>query len=485
MWKVIIVEDEVFVRESIREIIRWEDLGFEVVGEAGNGQDALALIEQLIPDLVLTDIDMPILDGIELLKQARDKGYECRFIMLTCMDEFDYVRQAMEYGASNYILKLSMSVQTLRDTLVKASRELSSNSIAGAALTKNSYESLWNYVYEDINHPEVAEFIEKSINVYHNHLSVFAVLHGRTSFNPRQLLDGWRWNSKEYTMHAYQRMGQTSLFIYTSFKIPELTTYHTNEFPISAILNKPSGLVLATWREALRGLDSYWYGRSLQSQLSETKQFVVSGGEGDVLSWGVEKRMMQAFELEDVSACKEAIDIIWMDMQSNKVPMPIVKNSASRMVSNCLRIINRSVAHPDQLEDVVDHETLKMWVLNELERALSTKVEVLESDHPEINKILQYINQHYSKDITVKQMAEYASIGESYLSGLFKKKIGHNLIHYLHTVRIKHAQQYLIQSDFSINVIGGKVGFVNDNYFIKIFKRITNLTPSEYRKQAR
>lgn len=125
MWSVLLVEDEVFVRESVREIISWEELGFMVIGESGNGTEALELITRDKPDLVLADIVMPGLNGIELLKQTRQAGLNTKFIMLTCMGEFEYVRQAMEYGASNYILKLSMSVGSLRDTLRKVSAELS------------------------------------------------------------------------------------------------------------------------------------------------------------------------------------------------------------------------------------------------------------------------------------------------------------------------------------------------------------------------
>ncbi|UOK65821.1 response regulator [Paenibacillus sp. OVF10] len=85
MWKVLLVEDEVFVRESVREIISWEELGFTVIGESGNGTEALAMIIQDTPDLVLTDIVMPGMDGLELLKQTRQAGLKTKFVMLTCM----------------------------------------------------------------------------------------------------------------------------------------------------------------------------------------------------------------------------------------------------------------------------------------------------------------------------------------------------------------------------------------------------------------
>ncbi|MDQ6420046.1 response regulator [Paenibacillus sp. LHD-117] len=256
MWKVLLVEDEFFVRESVKELIRWEELGFAVIGEAGDGAEALELMKHDPPDLVLTDIVMPRMNGIQLLKEAREAGIRSKFIMLTCMGEFEYVRQAMEYGASNYILKLSMSVKDLRDTLSKVNKELQAAS-------------------EDAQSRD-----QTPING-----------HAHAAFAP---------------------------------------------------------------------------------------------------------------EVQSIS-------------------------------------------------------------------------------HPEVNKIIAYIEQNYEKDITVKSLSQYVMMGENYVSSLFKKKTGHNIIHYLHGVRVGQAKRLLKQSDLPIHEIGARVGFANDNYFIKIFKRHAGVTPSQYR----
>ncbi|MCP1183780.1 helix-turn-helix domain-containing protein [Paenibacillus sp. 1781tsa1] len=284
MWKVLLVEDEVFVRESVREIISWEELGFTVIGESGNGTEALAMIIQDTPDLVLTDIVMPGMDGLELLKQTRQAGLKTKFVMLTCMGEFEYVRRAMEYGASNYILKLSMSVNSLRDTLRKVSAEL-------GASTESQTET-----QTETNHHEVAP-------------------------------------------------------------------------PASELTSTPASFTVSS------------------APPSET------------------------------------------DLPFTPVREPVVK-------------------------------------------------------HPEISKIIEYIGQHYDQDITVKSMSRYVMMGENYVSALFKKKTGHTLIHYLHGVRMEKAAEYLRETDLPVQEIGYRVGFGSDNYFIKIFKRWTGCTPSQYRHRS-
>ncbi|MCR8636508.1 response regulator transcription factor [Paenibacillus radicis (ex Xue et al. 2023)] len=251
MWKVLLVEDEVFVRESVKELIRWDEMGFTLAAEAGDGIEALEYIKRDPPDLVIADIIMPRMDGIELLRQTRHAGITSKFVMLTCMGDFEYVRQAMVYGASNYILKLSMSVNDLRETLYKINDELT----------------------------------------------------------------------------------------------------HTAK-----------------------------------------------------------------------------------------------------------------LLHTGQADTAV----------------LSQEI-----SHPEVNKIMQYIKENLDKDITVKSLSQYVMMCENYVSSLFKKKTGQTLIHYLHEVRVNQAIHYLIETDLKIQEIGLRVGFVNDNYFIKIFKRLTGSTPSQYRQQRK
>lgn len=288
MWKVLLVEDEVFVRESVREIIAWEELGFTVAGEAGNGGEALEMIRRDPPDLVLADIVMPEMDGVELLRRTREEGYRSRFIMLTCIGEFEYVRQAMEYGASNYILKLSMSVNSLRDTLRKVSTELARDGGAEPATQENGEAT-----------PQAGGFGTQAL---------------------------------------------------TSVPAAGATPSATASATVSAASN----------------------------------------------------------------------------------PSP---NGTSAGIS-----------------------------------------------HPEVCKIIDYIAEHYAQDITVKSMAQYVMMGENYVSALFKKKTGQTLIHYLHRIRVEKAQEYLLHTDLPVHEIGQRVGFINDNYFIKIFKRLTQQTPSKYRQ---
>lgn len=128
MTKVLIVDDEVLVRVGIKSSIAWQEYGFELVGEASNGIDALEIIREQNPDILITDIKMPKMDDIELLKELEKAGSPIQSVVLSFYNEFEYVREAMKHGAKDYILKLSMEPKELLEILLKIKENLMMNS---------------------------------------------------------------------------------------------------------------------------------------------------------------------------------------------------------------------------------------------------------------------------------------------------------------------------------------------------------------------
>src|SRR3954454_10339813 len=124
MHKVILVDDENFFRKGLRSLIDWESCGFEVAGEAANGDDALELINEVNPELVITDIRMPVLDGLELIKQVMQKeGYHPKFIIISGYSDFNYAQQAVRYGVHDFILK-PIDQEEIEETLQSLSKTI-------------------------------------------------------------------------------------------------------------------------------------------------------------------------------------------------------------------------------------------------------------------------------------------------------------------------------------------------------------------------
>lgn len=122
--KVLIVEDEVLVREGLKSVIGWERLGMEVIEDVANGKQALEVYERERPDIILTDIRMPVMDGLELIAQIRRQDEKTRIVILTCYEEFGYLQKALQLGVSDYILKLKMKPSEIEAAMAKVKRKL-------------------------------------------------------------------------------------------------------------------------------------------------------------------------------------------------------------------------------------------------------------------------------------------------------------------------------------------------------------------------
>ena len=117
MLKILIVDDEALVRAGIRVLLDWEKYGFEIIGEASDGEEAWQAILSLRPDILLTDIRMPKMDGIELLQKIKRHNLSVFSVILSCFDDFDLVREAMKLGARDYIRKLSVTPEAILNIL--------------------------------------------------------------------------------------------------------------------------------------------------------------------------------------------------------------------------------------------------------------------------------------------------------------------------------------------------------------------------------
>lgn len=491
MWTVLLVEDEILVRESVKSIIPWEELGFTVVAEADDGAEALVKIREHQPDLVITDIIMPVMNGVELLKAARDEGYACKFIVLSCMSDFEYVREAMEYGASNYILKLSMNIASLKEALEKVKAELFRASSDNAQALHQYYERIWRRIGENLpTGPDREQTAFPIPNWSRLFFVVAAVMHGENPIHHRMLRPAEQPASHRTSIiHRFSKWGQTTFFL--GFADPEEADGYARElqamaaewpYPFACSSRTEGPSLPDAWRSVLRELDRSWHGADVeQAHASHTE----GAAEEDASElWSTERMIVRQFEQMKVDECCESIVRFFELMTRQRQSMYAVKETSLRLGRTFCRMMAVPFELQDRIEGCTGHAELRELMLDyarEKLRQWDRNFPTL-SDHPEINKVIAYIRANYNRELTVKSLAKYVSMDEKYLSGLFKKKTGEVLIHYLQRVRIRRAESYLQTTELSVSDIGAMVGFTNDNYFIKIFRRFHDLTPSQYRK---
>ena len=174
MLKILIADDEPLVRAGIKSVIPWQQHGFEVIGEAENGLEAYNKIIALKPDILITDIKMPQMDGIELLKTIKKDKIHIQSIILSCFDEFDMVREAMKYGAKDYILKLSIEPQKILDVLDEIKQNMAIEEPQSEQIVLDDSDIKYLFIRKLINHGFTSE--EQVNNVIHN-IRFLASLH--------------------------------------------------------------------------------------------------------------------------------------------------------------------------------------------------------------------------------------------------------------------------------------------------------------------
>ncbi|MBD0384341.1 response regulator [Paenibacillus sedimenti] len=479
MWTILLVEDEGFVRRSIRNSMRWEEKGFQVVAEAGNGLEALELIRKHRPHLVISDIRMPVMDGVELLKQARQEGFYCRFVMLSVLNEFDYVQQAMEYGASNYVLKLYLSVEKMHEVLEKVDLELQQLNRMSLRNMQDVYDAAWGIV--------TAGGIESPLLAMPSYpaerLMIKAILHGHTAFGMDDLRQ-LKIVPQEFLPHAhlFSKIGITTVFSWVSAdQTYKLDTHVKLPYAIAYAGPVASDEWLHTWKSALCKLNELWYKAATGLFLSTSDRGM---DQPDPSLWQEEREVLRIFELKQKEALLQSWHTYWERYQAFVTPIAVVKEAAGRLDRLFAHISGVRARSESEMPESVSHRQLGEIMAGRLCHYMDEMVKRQHTltDHPEINKVIAYLENNYREEITLEFLSRYTAMDDKYLSGLFKKKTGKTLIHYLHEIRIEQARRFLEHTDWPVALVGEKVGFATESYFTKIFKRITGMTPSAYRQ---
>lgn len=139
MYKVLIAEDEILVRLGLANSINWENLGMTLTAQASNGVQALELFRAEHPDIVITDIRMPLMDGMDLIREIRKIDSHCKLIIITCVEEFSYARQAITYQVEDYILKLTMDIKQIESLLINIRKKLDASDTAKQTTALSSH----------------------------------------------------------------------------------------------------------------------------------------------------------------------------------------------------------------------------------------------------------------------------------------------------------------------------------------------------------
>lgn len=536
MYSVIIVDDEPLIRIGVKSCIPWEEYGFEVAGQAKDGKKAIELIEQVNPDIVITDIKMPNMDGIELIAYLRENYPKVKSIVLSCYNEFDYVRQALKLGAEDYILKLSMEPENLVEVLLKVKqridedREKSSiqNSITDK-LWRNKYLIREDYFRKLIAGSISGEKLEKELQDFNFDAAHYRVIccevddyHEaiiRSNIDDRYLLKFSLLNILDECIKAFCggdviELEENSYIIILSMdkeidekrcaQIADELCHKINDV-LKMYLNITFSFGVSEIFEDYEEIKKQYKSSSkcLKSKFYEGKHRVIHACNAIqfndrilALSHEEESRLVSSLGMLDCDGAKNVIVSFVSKIQSQKKDEPL---SVRRGVVGIIHFLFKYARQYDDklglftdcmekspfdmvglLDTLADIEEYMKRFLEQYMQRLSDIRE--KSERWEIAKIKDYISKHVEEDIALEKAANICNISKSYFSTIFKSETGESFTDYLNRVKIQRARELILEEGLRAYEAAFAVGISDESYFSKLFKKYLGINPSEVRR---
>lgn len=506
-YRVMIVDDEAILRTGIMHLCNWADYGIEIVAQMSNGQEAIDHIESTAPHVVITDIVMPVMDGIEFSKIMKVKYPQIKIIVLSSYSEYDYVREVFKYGVTDYLLKPKVSANELISLIqsLGGTVNLSTTNNQRPILDLSLILSQW------LDHDSVPSNDSQKLLTEHYQGDSFTLTKVSTSL----LLSRTNWSQSqmEHTLLSLAEehlvgLAYSFIFLKTEFLI--LLNYDKSETEImtsriehfaEAVKEKLVyvSFLLSNAFEALEQIKEEHL--RLTPYLGKLIYFpghnVVHEKEIFNPSEKVAFNLSQFISYLRILSMDEATDQLKAFFLKISTTQAYDEYSLKRLCQNLIYTTMSTLEHIKQPVTEFGSSRLKLFKtidmaynIDELERILMQFLELLKASVKQtdqqstiLQQIYAYVNEHYSNEISLSEMANTLHLNYSYLSSYFKQRTQENLTTYISRVRIDKAKGLLTDPRLSISEVSRLSGFSEHNYFSKVFKKMTGLTPVEFRNQ--
>lgn len=439
MYKVLIIDDELIVRHAVKTLIHWEGSRFEYAGSCANGRTALEVINQTDIDIVITDIKMPDMDGIALIKQLQADRYQGEILVLSNYNDFDLVREALKYNAHDYMLKLTLQTDHFMQVLEEMADKIA---LKKPLLSPNTFSAI-----KDSIPVEYIDFQQQVVDICGIDRSAIQLLQRAESHLPSSIYTD---PSRNLVDTEHQR-----IFLFL-VHIEQATD--NNVLPDTA----------QRLKSALSGLSDELFSNSHTVMLAEltTHQFMIGvTGENDSLSMSIDpsawsdkiaQRLISLFQMYYNIA-----------LQVRYTTGAYDSDELKEHIQYCLNIEESS---PALQQKSTPHPSLS----THSRRADSSAI-----IRPEVQKVIDYLQTHYADRIHLSEIAAYVNLSEPYLCQIFKIETGQSILTYLNDIRMSHAYQLLSSGQWLVKQVALEVGIHDPFYFNRLFKKRYGISPKQ------
>lgn len=519
MYKVLIVDDENLVRVAFRTIVDYEAFGFTVCATAADGLEALEICRREDPDLIITDIKMPRMDGITMIETLRQEGFSGQIILISNYDDFELVRQGLVMGAMDYLLKLTLSPQEFSTLLVRVkkvldetARRLRQEEQGKQAMDKLASQeklSLWRTLLSSptLVRADIPEelFASGPKSLFLIRMVKYGPAMSVASQKDIELADYALSNITAEVLGGHVCMGTLGSgdwFVVleardrepADFLARKLCTALTKYLNITVLilysvrLSAPEQLLQAMEYSKLLPERMFYCQESCAESLEQPLVF----GAWDANLPELAGQLCALLRRSEVPAARELVhQQMELCRKENVRKNEVIMKWSAAVLRLCEKM--EGFLQGDALVNGGENRLTQAKTAEQLEQMLTDLLEhiasLLQPVHPElpgaqeVARVLAYIQEHLAEKITLAQLARVVNFNETYLCTIFRSHMGTSIFNYINQTRVECAAEKLRGSDAQLKEIAASLGFSDQFYFNKMFRKYYGISPSEYRKK--
>lgn len=521
MYKVAIIDDEIIFREHLRKTIDWKSNDFEICFEARNGVDALEKIKNNKPDIMLVDINMPFMDGLELATNVKEQNPEINIVLITGYSEFEYARKALKIGVKDYILKpfdkeeLILTLIKIKNKLIQEKEEKKDEMREEIILKESLFNLLVNNEYE-FKEEEIIKQLQK-FNIETKTL-LFRV----------SVIEIEENDDMEVKNHDIMRNAVTNILNERVKSSGSHISFYDHNGRIISLIevgkNKDNDLDIEQYDElcylvkkylnikiavgvgkTYKGLNKIWTSYkeaivAIQNKFilgNKVIQFETATTMNNNIGFytsEVNETILINLRINEINKVVEELNTVFEFIKSNKVSVDYTYAISMGLISVCFsyiietgnsieKLFGRNFFPLEEIKKRKSMEDLKNLIVDLYQKVFNytnnnnklTRSKIIARD------VKEFIDNNYqNQDLNIDRIAKAVYINSSYLRSIFKKELNLTVIEYLTNIRMQKAKELLQRGNLKHTEISKMIGYREASYFSKSFKKHFGVTPSEY-----
>lgn len=521
-YKVLFADDEYWTREKMKTLIQWEKYNLEFLPPAENGEDVLEKIEAQKPDILITDINMPYINGVELLQRVQEKYSDIVTFVISGYDDFEYVRESFLSGSINYLMKpvnkidLVNALSKALEIIGQRKRDEMETLKAASLIEDREFSRL----LEREELPFTPNITINSSVGFAGTMMILIKIHDMSDLSAQYKYD---MNLLSYTLkqEIKKKMNLEKAFVFnhiyranefiivTDKDVEEMSAgaYHfLNE--LTRLTNSPVTMVMSTHSYSMESIRKAYIQTvstlmvrpfskksiilnsmdasvtQVRNRLGDTERIEIQNllkyGKGEEVKKvifekvGLKHCEQQGWDyLETKQTVKRIIGLLQEYAAERKELAQVLVHldNSMEMLDKSLELLDISYAC-EFLEDVIDN----MLTAEQEEKAGDSVQQI-------VWQAVDYIQKHYFEPLTLSTLAEKFNVESTYFSRMFRKETGENIMQYIAKMRIENAKEYMRRGNMNLTEIAFVVGYDDYTYFNKVFRKVEGISPREYRSR--